>query len=444
VTPTGPIAWTSLNNSYNVTQFVTVSLARAAGDDRILGGTQDNGSPFFRFDGTTTFPSSDISSGDGGWAYLGSGLVFSSSQSGTLWVEEIDPAGTPSFQNSVLISACQQCGALFINPSTIEPNAEETIFYPAGADLYRINVFADDDWSKLDAMAMPPGYGYSALTMSTEPRGVLYVGGFSATEAPVLYRLDGAETSLEAPTDRSIPGGVAGSYLLHIAVNPLDADEILVTISSYNVQSLYHSFDGGLTYTGVEGNLAGVEDGPSVRTAVIADFNGDKTYFVGTSTGVYATQTLAADQTVWGQVAPDVIGQAPMAWMDHRVSDGKIAVATHGRGVFIGSPMETATANETDSELPAGFELRGNYPNPFNPATSIVFDLAASAEVSVVVSDLLGRTVQTIPAQSFSAGSSRSILVDASNLASGTYLYRVEMIAGGQARFLGGSMVLLK
>ena len=47
-------------------------------------------------------------------------------------------------------------------------------------------------------------------------------------------------------------------------------------------------------------------------------------------------------------------------------------------------------------ELPESFALSGNYPNPFNPSTRIVFNLPSSAEVSVEVLDLLGRSVLTL------------------------------------------------
>ncbi|MCY4000320.1 MAG: T9SS type A sorting domain-containing protein, partial [Bacteroidetes bacterium] len=107
----------------------------------------------------------------------------------------------------------------------------------------------------------------------------------------------------------------------------------------------------------------------------------------------------------------------------------------------------TLPANVTsteDLELPTEFSLHGNYPNPFNPSTRIQFDLPESAQVSLQVVDMLGREVMALPAQDFEAGSNRSIELNATNLASGTYLYR--MIANGaESRYVKtGRMTLVK
>ena len=79
----------------------------------------------------------------------------------------------------------------------------------------------------------------------------------------------------------------------------------------------------------------------------------------------------------------------------------------------------------SSEELPESFALQGNYPNPFNPSTRIVFDLPSSAEVSVEVLDLLGRSVLSLGSQSIEAGANRTVELDGSLLASGTYLYRI-------------------
>ena len=102
--------------------------------------------------------------------------------------------------------------------------------------------------------------------------------------------------------------------------------------------------------------------------------------------------------------------------------------------------------SETDVqvEIPEQFVLRGNYPNPFNPQTTVVFDLPETALVGLSVFDLLGRRVMDLPATAFSAGAARQITLDASSLASGTYIYhlRADMPAGSE--ILVGRMTFLK
>jgi hypothetical protein len=71
------------------------------------------------------------------------------------------------------------------------------------------------------------------------------------------------------------------------------------------------------------------------------------------------------------------------------------------------------------------FELYQNYPNPFNPSTTIEFDLPKSGEVSLKVFNILGEEVATLVSERLSTGS-YSYEWDASNLASGIYLYRLQ------------------
>jgi hypothetical protein len=106
---------------------------------------------------------------------------------------------------------------------------------------------------------------------------------------------------------------------------------------------------------------------------------------------------------------------------------------------------DVVTSDENPTELPTEFALDGNYPNPFNPSTTIQFDLPETAEVSVEIVDMLGRQVMTVPAQTMQAGADRQIQVNASNLASGVYVYRlVVKTSDSNPEFKTGRMTLIK
>ena len=72
------------------------------------------------------------------------------------------------------------------------------------------------------------------------------------------------------------------------------------------------------------------------------------------------------------------------------------------------------------------------------------FDLPETAEVSVEIIDVLGRNVLTLPAKQFEAGANRSLEINASNLASGTYLYRVLVRSVFKTVVRTGHMTLVK
>lgn len=91
------------------------------------------------------------------------------------------------------------------------------------------------------------------------------------------------------------------------------------------------------------------------------------------------------------------------------------------------------------AQAPSTFALEGAYPNPFNPTTQIRYSLPEVSAVRLQVFDLMGRTVATLIDGTQQAGHYAATF-NATDLASGTYLYRLE--AGRFAQV--GKMVLMK
>ena len=97
---------------------------------------------------------------------------------------------------------------------------------------------------------------------------------------------------------------------------------------------------------------------------------------------------------------------------------------------YTGNPPTAIT--EVAAETPGGFELGEAYPNPFNPETTIPFDLPSSADVDLSLYNLAGQQVATLASGLREAGSYNLVWDgrdDAGrDLASGMYFYR--LIAG--------------
>ena len=91
----------------------------------------------------------------------------------------------------------------------------------------------------------------------------------------------------------------------------------------------------------------------------------------------------------------------------------------------IQSEVVEAPSGETVTGLPATYELFPAFPNPFNPAATIRFSLPEQAPVRLSVYDILGREVQLLVDGVREAGH-HEVNFEASNLPSGTYLYRLE------------------
>ncbi|MXX96334.1 MAG: T9SS type A sorting domain-containing protein [Rhodothermaceae bacterium] len=85
-----------------------------------------------------------------------------------------------------------------------------------------------------------------------------------------------------------------------------------------------------------------------------------------------------------------------------------------------------------DEEPTISITLWGNYPNPVSDLTKIVFDLPEPAQISIRVTDLLGRIVQTTPYGWYEAGRDHTVELGTDNLTSGVYYYTLRIDTGDQ------------
>ena len=83
--------------------------------------------------------------------------------------------------------------------------------------------------------------------------------------------------------------------------------------------------------------------------------------------------------------------------------------------------VDAASSNKL---LPKEYNLYDNYPNPFNPITTIKYDLPNAGDVSLTIYDILGRKVKELVNNKQEAGR-YEIQFNASSLASGVYIYHL-------------------
>jgi hypothetical protein len=83
--------------------------------------------------------------------------------------------------------------------------------------------------------------------------------------------------------------------------------------------------------------------------------------------------------------------------------------------------------------IPSHYQLYQNYPNPFNPATTISFDLPERTDVQIALYNVLGQQVRLLAQGEYEAGP-HTVSVDASRLASGVYMYRLQAGSYVEAR----------
>ena len=231
----------------------------------------------------------------------------------------------------------------------------------------------------------------SAIAVSTEPANVVYYG----SGAGQLRRINNANGDSYEVINLDNNVFPEAAYIRSIAVDPENAENVLVSFSNYNVLSLFYSTDGGQTFNSVSGNLEenpdGTGAGPSVRwVTIVPKLDGSSTYYAATSIGLFRSVNLNGDATVWEQESSDEIGNVVVNMIDYRRSDGKVVAATHGNGMYTSQIPDVLPIDDNGG---SAFRFESAYPNPFDDYTTLSFNVPESDFTLLRVYDSSGRMV---------------------------------------------------
>lgn len=80
----------------------------------------------------------------------------------------------------------------------------------------------------------------------------------------------------------------------------------------------------------------------------------------------------------------------------------------------------------TEAALPKGYVLYGNYPNPFNPSTTIKYTIPEKGFVTLEVYNIIGQSVGTLENKLKEAGT-YEVVFDAGDLSAGLYFCRISV-----------------
>lgn len=90
----------------------------------------------------------------------------------------------------------------------------------------------------------------------------------------------------------------------------------------------------------------------------------------------------------------------------------------------VNATITVSPVSSVEETVPSTFTLEQNFPNPFNPTTTIAYSIPASAHIELTIYDLSGRNVATLVDATQSAGSYH-VTFNAEGLASGVYIARL-------------------
>jgi hypothetical protein len=170
-------------------------------------------------------------------------------------------------------------------------------------------------------------------------------------------------------------------------------------------------------------------------------------YYVYSLTGGTDNGDFSQYVYVNGEYGPTDKAQGPLAVLDeipalaYEVED-EIKVESPARSVqfILIEPGNKIVSVDDSAPLNHEFQLYQNFPNPFNPTTTISFSLPRNETVSLKVYDILGREIASILNNENLAAGYHEYSFDGENLSSGVYIYSLHT---GE-KILNGKMTLIK
>lgn len=117
----------------------------------------------------------------------------------------------------------------------------------------------------------------------------------------------------------------------------------------------------------------------------------------------------------------------------NRIDQSAFSPANSGDDQFLISTTITNVA--TEDNLPEKFSLSQNFPNPFNPTTTISYHVPVAVYVTLKVYDMLGREVTTLVSEAKAPGR-YEVKFHGTELSSGIYFYRLQAGIYGETRKL--------
>jgi hypothetical protein len=251
-----------------------------------------------------------------------------------------------------------------------------------------------------------PGAGFEVWNGS-EPEG------WATSNAPPVYA--NVSQSADAHTgSSSVKGEAINFYSVVLGAtvqSGADAKGFAYTGRPAAVTGWYKFFPQGGDRFGVNVALyKGGVDGTPVALAASADSTHRDSY----------TQ-FTVPFTYFNSEVPDV------CVMQFSTAYASELTKVHAGTYFLLDDVDLTGVNgiPAGGSTPAVFELSQNFPNPFNPTTTISFQLPAAGSARLAVYDLLGREMAVLAQGTMSAGR-HEIRFDASRLSSGIYFCRLE------------------
>src|SRR5574338_191733 len=309
--------------------------------------------------------------------------------------------------------------------------------------VYRLNYMTGEGMGKIQTA------GITMTAPAVDPMGNVFTAPVSPGNPISMWTTDftpignavpssvGYSRTLEVSADGNTiywPGYTNNQILIYS--RPDEYSEFALTdsmLQGFACESITWSRDGSLLYFSAGNRLTPANAYPGFATS----YSNDTWY------GYDFTTNSIVDSIKWHYLDTTATGDLQERARGLAFSpDGNTAyLCTYNRSDIPSFQKFTkvTSVDEQGQTIVDGYKLSQNYPNPFNPSTKISFELPVSGYTTLKVYDMLGNEVATLVQSELTTGT-HSVNFNAANLASGTYVYQLNV----NGTRITNKMVLLK
>ncbi len=327
-----------MNKGYNITQFYSCALNPNSASNYFLGGTQDNGT--IEFDGPGIDDTTDKFGGDGGFCFIDQTFPdykIVSVTNNNYYI--FDDA------NTTVQALLETSGGSFINPADYD-DIQNILYTNGGSSINRVKLLVFPPTEGVGTINpksvpfTPVGLSGTPTHLRVSPYTALSTTLFVGTNNGNVYKINDADDEGSTPIATNISAGISTIGSVSSIEIGSEEDELLVTFFNYGITSVWYTSNGGTNWTSKEGDLP---DMP-VRWALFNPDNREQV-LLATELGVWATTQLSDVSPTWTAVNGGM-GNVRVDMFQYRSSDKTILTATHGRGMFTSTFIQTLSSGD--------------------------------------------------------------------------------------------------
>ena len=312
------------NSGLRIKQFYSCAIHPST-TNYFLAGAQDNGCHQFGSAGIGS--TTEVTGGDGAFVHIDQdepqyqftsylyNQYYRSSNSGGSWTS------TTLIGGSV---------GQFINPTDYD-NTANIMYCGNSAGTYRrwTNPQSGTTSTSVSITALN-GNSITAVSVSPYTSNRVYFGTKNDVGSSRLCYVDAANTIVSGSPGTNISTGLPTNVTTSCVAIGTDDQHLMVSYSNYGVASVWISSDGGSSWTSLDNNGVNLPDMPVRWCMFIPGTNTGA--IIATEAGVYVTTSFTGTTTPWFPSPSFPTVRTDM--LAYRSSDGLIAAATHGRGLW--------------------------------------------------------------------------------------------------------------